>query len=59
MKYKVFVYALSEDKEIALVGSTKVEAPNKKSASKLAMEELWGPRLDCASCSPRVMAERV
>ena len=59
MKYKVFVYALSEDKEMALVGSTDVEAPNEKSASELAIEELWNPRFDCASCSPRVIVERI
>lgn len=59
MKYIVFVYALSEERETALVGSAHIEAPNKKSASELAIEELWDPRLDCASCSPRTVVERI
>ena len=59
MKYKVSVYALSDEKETALVGSISIEAPNKRSASELAIEELWDPRLDCASCSPRTAVERI
>ena len=51
-KFGVRVFALSSDGTggIADLGQTEVEAEDRAQARSKAIEELWDPRLTCASC---------
>lgn len=50
--YRVTVYAVGEEDDETCLGTVTVDDA-KGAPSLLAMNELWDPRLDAASCSPR------
>lgn len=59
MQYRVKVYAQAETGESVFLGSKLVESSDARSAQTQAIDELWDPRLTCASCSPKAIIQTV
>lgn len=53
--FKMDVLFVDEAGETGFVGTITLKAKNLKEAREKALDELWDPRLEAASCSPLVM----
>ena len=59
MKWKVKVNAVAADGKAAFLGSVEIDADTRQQAEKKAIDELWGGRLDAASCTANCTANLV
>lgn len=52
-RYQVTLFVVAESGEETILGTVTVQAISREEAERLAVDELWDPRLDAASCRAR------
>lgn len=52
MAFDVAVFYRDEDEKQHFIGAVVVPGPKASQARSQALDKLWDPRLDCASCVP-------